>query len=307
MGSKIKKSRLAYNVLLLRDNSTITSFRLSAFKLKALLLLFFLLLLFAAVSGYGVHYYRTLHMADTHKIADLNAQNRDMQLRLQRLAGVETFLQTARNTDTASVSGNAAHAVAGDTPVTQQDSTSVPTAREIESILDPLGSATKTAQEAAHHIPELLQTYAAASGLPAPRENAASLSNSADNVTALPPQNQNTVQQEHPAILENVRVIFPNERTMRLTFDLRNGEPGDTLSGSCKVSIHTASGAMYDLTPSPAGAMSFSINNFKTMDGTFSLPEGVTGADVVSVEVIPEAKGISPVTRSFPVSNAQLP
>ena len=235
-----------YTVLVMRDDTQVRRMRFSPFWLK--FFLWFLLIL-AAVAGagsWGSYYFWEKGRAQETRLAQLERQNADLGIKLERLQNMETLIGASESTPLDPVLDTGPTA----TTPTEDRTLSGVGAGDLPVLVDAGGNATATGNAT---VAEIL-----------------------DSANATAPDG------EDPVKLENINLRANSNKTLRLGVSFVN-TTGKSIRGYASLALLTPSGEVSATVPSDD--LDFQMKRMKRATTTFPLPEGVTMEDVEAVRI----------------------
>ena len=219
--------------------------RFSPFWLKFFLWFLLILAAIAGAGSWGSYYFWEKGHAQETRLAQLERQNADLGIKLERLQNMETLIGASESTPLDPVLDT------GPTAATPTD----------DRTLSGVGPG---------DLPALVDAgNATASG------NATALEGQA-------PVNATSLEGEEPVKLENINLRANSNKTLRLGVSFVN-TTGKSIRGYASLALLTPSGEVAATVPSDD--LDFQMTRMKRATTTFPLPEGVTMDDVEAVRI----------------------
>ncbi len=259
------KTARTYSVLLMRDDSTASSFRMRAGWIKLFFFLLFLLLAAAGLGGYGSWYFHQKYHHLSAEASGLESELRQARLDLQSLGNIKTLQEKT-----------------GESP---------PAAPE------PLNSESTLSSPAA--LP------ASRNASPPPRNATAPTSEQLAAVLGQQNATQGAAKTDQPTDfpfkIGNVSIRYSGNTRLRVSFDLSKQDNPQTIGGS--IILHMVGpNADIPVTTANRDDLRFRISSFKKITTSFTLPPGLSQADIDRLRVEIDAEGLSEYSETFPIS-----
>ena len=235
-----------YTVLVMRDDTQVRRMRFSPFWLKFFCWFLFILVLVAGAGSWGVYYFWEKGRAQETRLAQLERQNADLGIKLERLQNMETLIGASESTPLDPVLDTGPTAT---TPTEDRALNGVGPG-DLPALVDVSGNATATGNATA--------------------------------AKALDSDNATSPDGEEPVKLENVNLRANSSKTLRLGISFVN-TTGKSIRGYASLTLLTASGEVPATVPSDD--LDFQMTRMKRATTTFPLPEGVNMDDVQAVRI----------------------
>lgn len=105
------------------------------------------------------------------------------------------------------------------------------------------------------------------------------------------------------AVVKDLSLSATEEGALRLKYHLTSKIAGDSLSGVTEIGLISRDGQFLDV-KTPLEEMAFSIQNYRTFDAVFSLPQGYELADIYALRLaLVTQDGTTIFSQTFPLSN----
>ena len=238
-----------YTVLVMRDDTQVRRLRFSPFWLKLFLWTLLVLAVVAGAGSWGSYYFWEKGRSQENRLAQLERQNADLGIKLERLQNMETLIDASEST-----------------PLDPVLDTGPTAATPAEDRL--LGGAPGLGL---HNMPALVDVAANATN---------AVNATAENTIA--PANATTPDGEAVVKLENIHLRANSSKTLRLSVSFVN-TTDKSVRGYASLVLLTASGEVPATVPSDD--LDFQMARLKRTTTTFPLPEGVAMADVQAVRI----------------------
>ena len=238
-----------YTVLIMRDDTQVRRMRFSPCWLKLFLWTLLVLTVVAAAGSWGSYYFWEKGRSREVLLAQLERQNADLGIKLERLQNMETLIDASESTPLDPVLDT------GPTAATPTENSAL----------------AGTGSLALHDMPALVDVAGNATD--------------AVNATAeaiLAPANATTPDGEVVVKLENINLRANSSKTLRLSVSFVN-TTGKSVRGYASLVLLTTSGEVP--APVPSDDLDFKMARMKRATTTFPLPECVAMADVQAVRI----------------------
>lgn len=288
----VVKKDSSFSVLFLRDDSSVVSFRLRAFWIKALIVSLFLFSGASGATGYAAHYYWKRYHSLKLEHEELKAEyNSDRTLLASYSVATngtgDAALPRSTMTDITSLIGDTGGTTAP--PTGQSAEAEQPDSRPdaVTSAQTTAATPDETSQPSTAHTSQATDSATAQSA----SANALPAAESSDPAAS----------SGHPALISEVLVKRESTDAFALEFALSNRDPRITLNGRVVVSVGTQDGKTHEITQVNKNALRFIINNYKRVSTRFSLPNGVQTEDVKTLHLKITAEDQPAISYSFAV------
>ncbi len=105
------------------------------------------------------------------------------------------------------------------------------------------------------------------------------------------------------AVVKDLSLSTTADGALRLKYHLTSKVAGDSLSGVTEIGLISRDGQFLDV-KTPLEEMAFSIQNYRTFDALFSLPQGHELADIYALRLaLVTQDGTTIFSQTFPLSN----
>ncbi len=235
-----------YTVLIMRDDTQVRRMRFSPFWLKFFLWFLLILAAIAGAGSWGSYYFWEKGRAQETRLVQLERQNADLGIKLERLQNMETLIGASESTPLDPVLDTGPTAA---TP-TEDKTLSGVGPGDLPVLVDVAGNATATGNATALEGPVLA------------------------NATAS--------DGEDPVKLENINLRANSNKTLRLGVSFVN-TTGKPVRGYASLTLLTPAGEVPATVP--ADDLDFQMARMKRATTTFPLPEGVSMDDVEAVRI----------------------
>ena len=235
-----------YTVLVMRDDTQVRRMRFSPFWLKFFLWFLLILATIAAAGSWGSYYFWEKGRAQETRLAQLERQNADLGIKLERLQNMETLIGASESTPLDPVLDTGPTAA---TP-TEDKTLGGMGPGDLPVLVDVSGNATATGN--------------------------ATISEGPATANATAPDGEEAVK------LENINLRANSNKTLRLGVSFVN-TTGKSIRGYASLTLLTPSGEVPATVPSDD--LDFQMARMKRATTTFPLPEGVTMGDVEAVRI----------------------
>lgn len=235
-----------YTVLVMRDDTQVRRMRFSPFWLKFFLWFLLILTAVAGAGSWGSYYFWEKGRAQKTRLAQLERQNADLGIKLERLQNMETLIGASESTPLDPVLDTGPTAT---TPTDDKTLSGVGPG-DLPALVDVAGNATETGNATAAETLD------------------------ADNATA--------PGGEAPVKLENINLRANSNKTLRLGVSFVN-TTGKPIRGYASLTLLTPSGEVPATVPSDD--LDFQMTRMKRATTTFPLPENVNMDDVEAVRI----------------------
>lgn len=235
-----------YTVLVMRDDTQVRRMRFSPFWLKFFLWFLLILAAIAGAGSWGSYYFWEKGRAQENRLAQLERQNADLGIKLERLQNMETLIGASESTPLDPVLDTGPTAA---TPTEDKTSNNVGPG-DLPALVDVAGNATATGN--------------------------------ATDFAGPAPNNATAPDGEDPVKLENINLRANSSKTLRLGVSFVN-TTGKSIRGYASLTLLTPSGQVPATVPSDD--LDFQMARLKRATTTFPLPEGVTMDDVEAVRI----------------------
>lgn len=152
---------------------------------------------------------------------------------------------------------------------------------------------------------EVAQTRVSTDGANATAPVQAALSAAGNGaVTAPTPTPESTPKPqaaEHTAKISNFSLRASSSHRLRLSFDLANQTPQQTLTGRVNLALVTTSGSTVDVPGSDDDLRFYRIARYKKIITTFNLPADIPASGLSAVQVTIDSEGNPPYVERFPM------
>ncbi|MGE4555627.1 MAG: hypothetical protein AB7D07_02285 [Desulfovibrionaceae bacterium] len=256
-------------LLFIRDDSTVRRFRLRPFWLKLAAYLFGCMVVLTAISSYGAYRFWTKYSKLLAVHNQLEIRHHEMQVKLERLANLEKLRQAQ---GMVGKSANQTAEVGGPAPKPEAKPAAKPVAPHVAK---PAPTPQPESKVKAPSPPE--QT----AGSPAPAASGEPANKMTENqLAALYPSLDKELIE-----VNNLAIKTFGDGSLKITFDIKNIDPKDrAISGRVNLALITWQGEKLPLEINRSN-LSFRIQWFKSMQTTFSLPQGETLGGVYALRV----------------------
>ena len=282
----IKKQHI-YSVLLMRDDSTVKRFRIRAVWIKIVAWLALLLCLAAVAGGWGTYHYWKKYSLLQGEFRLAEQEVRESRPKLERLANLEKILQTDAALTPAVMSGVEAEAAAPKGAPMPQG----------------MRGATANGRNATNQtLPATNQPLAAANQTMPPANPAMAAANQTQTASPAAQEASDSVDASgHPAKIANMSLRASGTNRIRISFDLMNQNPQQTLNGRANLAVVKKNGDVHEVTNVERDDLRFLISRYKKIITNFSLPADVAASDVGAVQVSIDSDGFAPLVERFPM------
>ena len=266
----------------MRDDNTVSTFRVRTFWFKVLLVLFLLLLTVCGLGSYGAVYYKGKYDAVLQKNDQLQAELSETRVRLQDRTNLSILPNGAPGQESGTYASDNIRPV---TPGTEA------------------GTATSSI--------ETLNTGRTAGGqgtpgaVPDPQDLQNLLGQDGQVTSAgTPLAVANPEEMEAHAIrVSNVSITYEAGNRAQVIFDIANQPQKESLSGACAIFAVTRQGELVELETVVRNSLSFRIRMFRKMSAALKMPEGLARGDIVSLRFVVKVTGLPDYVKTFPVTN----
>lgn len=263
----------------MRDDNTVSTFRVRTFWFKLLLALLLLLLAVCGLGSYGAVYYKGKYDAMLQKNDQLQMELSETRVRLQDRTNLSILPSGVPGQESSTyVSDNIRPLTPGLEAGTATSS--------IETIS--AGRNTGEAGATAVPDPQDLQSLLGQNG----QVDAAG--------TTLAPSNPEDME-AHAIRVSNVSITYEAGNRAQVVFDIANQPQKETLSGNCVIFAVTKQGALVELETVVRNSLSFRIRMFRKMTAALKMPEGLARDDIVNLRFVVKVPGLPDYTKVFPV------
>ena len=237
-------------MLLMRDDTHVRRLRFSPFWLKFFGWTLFLLVVIAGAGSWGTYYFWQKERALGTQLAQLERNNSDLSIKLERLQNMETLIGASESTPLDPVLDT------GPTAATPRDE---PAPGEVRL----------------NDLPALVDASANST---APEDAANATAPAGDALT-----NSTAPESAEPMVkLENINFRANSSKTLRLSVSFVN-TTGKSIRGYAALSLITPAGVQP--VTIPPDDLDFQMTRMKRATTTFPLPEGVAMDDVEAVRI----------------------
>ena len=239
-----------YTVLLMRDDTPVRRLRFSPFWLKFFGWTLFFLVVIASAGSWGTYYFWQKERALDAHLVQLERNNSDLSIKLERLQNMETLIGASESTPLDPVLDT------GPTEATPRDESA------------PGGV----------HLNDLPALVDASANATAPEDAVNATEPAGENFT-----NSTAPENAEPVVkLENINLRANSSKTLRLSISFVN-TTGKSIRGYASLSLVTPEGVQ--AVTIPADDLDFQMARMKRATTTFPLPEGVNMDDVEAVRI----------------------
>ncbi len=252
-----------YTLLLMRDDRQVRHLRLRPFWLKLFIWMLLFLFIFAGGGIWGSYYFWNKGRADAALLAQLERQNADLSIKVERLQNMETLIGASEKAplDPVLDTGPA------ETPPGDSTHASGVPAGGLPILVD-VGDNSTLADNATSTVNATLTGNSTLLGnATAPEDGEVGASTPGDAT---------------PVKLENIYLRANSSKTLRLSMNFVNAS-GKAVRGYATLKLLTTSGEVPAIVP--AEDLDFQITRMKRVTTTFPLPENVSMDSVESVRI----------------------
>ncbi|MDR1243217.1 MAG: hypothetical protein LBM00_10635 [Deltaproteobacteria bacterium] len=285
-------SKSSYSILLMRDDNTVSTFRLRTFWFKLAAVLLLVILGTCGASIYGLLHFQDKYLLAAQNLEVMQTELNETKVKLQdhanlavlpygdpspgnlaasRSYALNNVVQPFRSGSEQGNPGNTASTqpdrpVPGDgsSPASGQGAGGKPALEDMQELLGQTAPVTTAGLNAAGGDPEGADTY--------------------------------------PVQISNVSASVEAGKKLRINFDINNVPQKTTLSGNCYIFGITRQGDEVELAPVIRGALTFRISRFRSMRATLALPDNLPPSEIVRLRVNVSVIGLPPYWKFFPVS-----
>jgi hypothetical protein len=265
----------------MRDDNTVSTFRVRTFWFKALLVFFLLILAVCGLGSYGAVYYKGKYDAMLQKNDRLQFELSETKVRLQDRTNMSILPSGAPGQEGGAYASNNIR------PVTPGAEAGTAT-----SSIETLSAGRNPGQGAPGTLPDAQEWQ----NLLGPDAQALS--------TGATPAAVNPEDMEAHAIrVSNVSISFEAGNRARVIFDIANQPQKETLSGGCAIFAITRQGGQVELETVVRNSLSFRIRMFRKMSATLKMPEGLARDEIVNLRFVVQVSGLPDYVKAFPVTD----
>lgn len=277
------KPSQSYSILLMRDDNTVSTFRVRTFWFKLLLFLILLLIVLCGLGIYGSLHYKELYDEVAARRDTLQAELNDTRVRLQERTNLAIL--PGGPADPASSSYTAGNMVQPVMPGSENGAASGG-ASSIET-LAPSATPPQASQPSQPERQDLQALLGQPGVVPA---------------AGPAPSAQAATTEEHPAVkVSNVSISAEAGNRVLVSFDLANLPQKETFTGNCQIFAVTRQGGEMELETVVRNSLSFRIARYKKMTASLKLPAGLNKEDIVSLHFQVRVPDLPLYTKTFPV------
>jgi hypothetical protein len=309
----------------MRDDNTVSTFRLRTFWFKILIVLALSLFGTCAAGIYGLLHFQDKYNAVSKKLDVLQAELNETRVKLQdrtnlailpygdpspdKFASSESY---ALNNVVQPFRANAETASASNNYPTQNNRSAQPDGKTSTSV----GASSQGADRSENTAsPGQTVSSASADSTETTKSSDADATLTLEDMQKLMGQNGpvtvagiNSIfkghdnAEDYPLQISNVSTSIEAGNKLRLNFDITNLPQKATLAGNCSVFAITRQGAEIEIPPVIRGALSFRIGRFRKMQAVLSLPDSVSASDFTELRFNLIVAGLPAYWKSFPFS-----
>lgn len=259
----------------MRDDNTVSTFRVRTFWFKLLLFLFLLLLVVCGLGSYGSVYYKGKYDATLQKNEKLEAELSEIRVLLQDRTNLAIL--------PGDIGGQTGETVASGDMVRQV--TPGNEAGTATSSIETIASSRNMAGGQGAN-PDQGDAQVA----PTPEGGA----NSA--VTVPSPEEM----EAHPIRISNVSVTYEAGKRVQIVYDIANQPQKEVLSGNCAIYAVTKQGDVRELETAVRNSLTFRIRIFRKITAALKMPDGLNKADIENLRFVVKVPGLPDYVKDFP-------
>jgi hypothetical protein len=322
----------------MRDDNTVSRFRLRTFWFKILIALWLFILGTCGVSIYGLLYFKDQYLLAAQNLEARQNELNETKVKLQdrnnlavlpygdpspgNIASAQSYalnnvVQPFRsagehaspiNNDPAQIvgpaqlSGSAVSSGVPLAPVQRSDQSSSPADNAATALTSVQSNAPENSQG---NSQANAQGRAEDRAVKPALEDVQSLLGQSGPVTVAGPSSTGAapgVAASHPVQISNLSASVEAGNKLRISFGITNIPQRTTFAGNCTVFAITKQGAEVELLPVIRGSLTFRIGRFKSMQAVLSLPGKISPSDFSGLRINVIINDLPPYWMLFPIS-----
>jgi hypothetical protein len=295
------------SILIMRDDNTVSTFRLRTFWFKILAVLLLVILGTSGASIYGLLYFKEKYLLTAQNLEARQNELNETKVRLQdhNNLAVLPYGDPSPGNIASSPSYALNNVVQPFHSGSEQDSAGSAPASGRDATQPQLSGSAQNAGQRDSPERNAQRPSGGSGGTPALEDVQALLGQSGPAASAglNPDDAEPDGSATRPIQISNVSTSAEAGNRLRINFDITNVPQKTTLAGNCSVFATTRQGAEVELAPLIRGSLSFRISRFRSMHAVLSLPDRTPLSEFVKLRINVHINGLPPYWRLFPLGS----